>query len=92
MASDVSRCPAVLVVLCGLPGGGKTTLARRLEAWLGAEEGGSGGGGAGPMVRFDRLAFGGNTPVSINWSNPNQEVRYVGFDAIEAGLRSEGSV
>lgn len=31
---------AVLLVLCGLPGAGKTTLARRLEAWLGAEKGG----------------------------------------------------
>lgn len=52
------RSRAVLLVLCGLPGAGKTTLARCLEAWLREEE------------AADRV------------------VHYVGFDAIEACLRS----
>lgn len=38
-----------LVVLCGLPGAGKTTLARRLEAWLGRD-----GGVDKPVVRGRR--------------------------------------
>jgi adenylylsulfate kinase-like enzyme len=37
---DGSR--AVVVVLCGLPAAGKTTLAWRLQAWL-EEEGGARG-------------------------------------------------
>lgn len=29
----------VVLVLCGLPGAGKSTLARRIQAWLEDEEG-----------------------------------------------------
>lgn len=53
-----------MLVFCGLPGAGKTTLARRVQAWLQEE----GEDGAGSVVA----------------------VHYVGFDAVEASLRSEG--
>lgn len=89
-----------LVVLCGLPGAGKTTLARRLEAWLGEEEEeeASGGGADKQVVRADRINPHGSLDdcveihgTRLQFEN-HQEVHYVGFDAIEAGLRSEGVV
>lgn len=53
--NDGGKCPtegcvhAVVVILCGLPGAGKTTLARQLQAWL-EEEGGKQGQGRGVCV------------------------------------------
>jgi GTPase SAR1 family protein len=77
---------AIVVVLCGLPGAGKTTLARQLQAWLEQDEEGTQGQGGGVVRVCMRDRVGVTRPTHLGSNQSIQAVHYVGFDAIEASL------